>query len=144
MGFRNGAIATVWKVKEPSEGDKFRDVQISTSRKNKKTDKYESDFSGYVRFVGKAIEGVDEFKEKDRIVLKNVDVNRRYDKEKEKEYVNFTVFDWEKAENKFQNNGDTKEQAPVESKPDDVPEAEEFHGGNAAYDAADDDEPPFV
>lgn len=95
MGFRNNAIATVWKIKESDGESKFRDVQISTSKRNKKTGDYESDFSGYVRFVAKAVAGVENLKEKDRIILKNVDVSRRYDKERGREFINFTVFEWE-------------------------------------------------
>lgn len=100
MGFKNGAIATVWKVKEADGESKFRDVQISTSKRNKRTGEYISDFSGYVRFVANAVAGVENLKEKDRIILKNTDVSRKYDKDKNKEFVNFTVFEWEKVEMK--------------------------------------------
>ena len=141
MGFRNGAIATVWKVKEVTDGDKFRDIQISTSRKNKKTEKYEADFSGYVRFVGNAIKGTENLTEKSRIVLKSVDVSRRYDKENNKEYVNFTVFEWEEAQSKLAKQ--ESEEKPA-NEPNAIPEAEEFAGGNATYDSVNEDEPPFM
>jgi len=94
MGFKNGVVATIWKIKKGNAADKFRDVQISVSRKNKHTNSFQTEFSGYVRFVGNTINGVDELKRKDRIVLKGVDVTRRYDPEEKKEYINFTVYDW--------------------------------------------------
>lgn len=97
MGFKNGTVATVWKVKDSDGDNRFRDVQISTSKRNKKSGEYESDFSGYVRFVANAVAGVERLKEKDRIILKNVDVSRRHDKKKGKEFVNFTVFEWERV-----------------------------------------------
>ena len=141
MGFKTDAVATVWKVKEHENDQKFRDVQISTSRKKKDSDQYETDFSGYVRFVGKAIEGVDEFNEKDRIRLKSVDVTRRYDKEQSKEYFNCIVFDWEKYEKDSSVNTDQA-----------IASSDTFRGGSANQSideglmalSGDDDEPPFV
>lgn len=44
MGFRNGAYATVWGV-EPGKTDRYQQVRLSTSRKNKKTGQFEQDFS---------------------------------------------------------------------------------------------------
>lgn len=96
MGFHNNAVATVWKLKQMPEGAQFQDVQISTSIKNKKTDKFESDFSGYVRFVGEAARNARELQERDRIVLKETDVTRRYDKDTQKEFFNCTVYSWER------------------------------------------------
>ena len=51
MSFKNGCLATVWKV-TPSE--KYSDVQITTVRKRQDTGVYETDFSGFVRFIGQA------------------------------------------------------------------------------------------
>lgn len=55
MGFRNGAYATVWGV-EPGKTDRYQQVRLSTSRKNKKTGQFEQDFSGFCRFIGNANE----------------------------------------------------------------------------------------
>lgn len=96
MGFHNNAVATVWKLKDMPQEASYQDVQISTSVKNKQTGSYESDFSGYVRFVGSAVKEVKTLKEKDRIVLKETDVTRRYDKETQKEFFNCTVYAWER------------------------------------------------
>lgn len=50
MGFRNGAYATIWEVKPVS--DTNTKARISVSRKNKQTGQYETDFSGFVEFIG--------------------------------------------------------------------------------------------
>ena len=51
------------------------------SRKNKNTGEYETDFSGYVGFVGTvAAKKAAQLKEKDRIRLGDVDVTTKYDK----------------------------------------------------------------
>lgn len=135
MGFKNSAIATIWKIKDTDGENIFRDVQISTSRKNKKTGEYESDFSGYVRFVANAVTGVEGLKEKDRIVLKNVDVSRRYDKKKGREFVNFTVYEWERMENRSNNQDDQNKVNPSTN---------EKQGGDVFQVAADAEEAPFI
>lgn len=134
MGFKNSAVATIWKIKDSDGENRFRDVQISTSRKNKKTGEFESDFSGYVRFVANAVVGVENLKEKDRIVLKNVDVSRKYDKKKGKEFVNFTVFEWEMAEKKSSNQDDLNVVDPT---------IKESQGENVSQEPEDTDESPF-
>lgn len=102
MGFRQGAYATVWEVKEV--GDRSTKVRLSTSRKNKKTDEYETDFNGFVRLVGEAhenaglIEGAINDGERCRIRLGATDVSNRYDKEAGREFVNYTLFDFELAD----------------------------------------------
>ena len=52
MGFRTGAHAKVWDVKPKS--DHITDLRISTSFKNKKTDQWEEEFSGFVTVFGTA------------------------------------------------------------------------------------------
>ncbi len=95
MGFRNGAFASVWSV-EPGKGN-FTKVRLSISRKNK-DGQYEQDFAGYCTFISQAHAKAARLKEKDRIKLGDVDVSNLYDKEKQKEYVNFKVFDFEMAD----------------------------------------------
>lgn len=94
MGFRNGAFASVWSV-EPGKGN-FTKVRLSISRKNK-DGQYEQDFAGYCTFISQAHAKAARLKEKDRIKLGDVDVSNSYDKGKQKEYVNFKVFDFEIA-----------------------------------------------
>ena len=95
MGFRNNAFATVWSV-EPGKGN-FTKVRLSVRRKNK-DGQYEQDFAGFCTFIGQAHAKAARLKEKDRIKLGDVDVSNSYDKEKQKEYVNFKVFDFEMAD----------------------------------------------
>lgn len=96
MGFREGAWATVWEVTD--EKSNYAKVRMSTSRKDKKTDEYVTDFSGFVSLVGDAFKRLDEIvaeieeNERCRIRLGACDVTNRYDKEKEREYVNFALF----------------------------------------------------
>ncbi len=96
MGFREGAWATVWEITD--ERDNFAKVRMSTSRKDKKTEEYVTDFSGFVSLVGEAFKRLDEIvaelenNERCRIRLGACDVTNRYDKEREREYTNFTLF----------------------------------------------------
>ncbi len=71
---------------------------MSISRKNKDTGVYEDEFSGFVMFIGEAHAKAGRLKERDRIKLGDVDVTRRYDKEKNREYYNFKVFSFEMAD----------------------------------------------
>lgn len=93
--FANNAYAKVWEVK-PSDNGKSKQVRLSTSRK-KEDGSYEQDFSGFVRFVGKANEL--DVKADDRIQLLSVGVTNNYVKEKNVTYTNFTCFDAKIAEN---------------------------------------------
>lgn len=95
MGFRNGAFATVWSV-EPGKGN-FSKVRLSVSRKNK-DGQYEQDFAGFCTFIGQAHAKADRLRKRDRIKLGEVDVSNPYDKEKQKEYINYKVFDFEMAD----------------------------------------------
>jgi hypothetical protein len=97
MAFRNGNYATIWGV---SEDDRDRViVEMSTSRKDKKTDEYVTDFSSkFVQFFGDAGKRALKLERKDRIKLLDVSVTNSYNKETQKGYTNFTVFDWEPAD----------------------------------------------
>ena len=52
MGFRTGSYATIWSVE--SATDTRTKARISISRKNKQTGEYDTDFSGFVDFIGTA------------------------------------------------------------------------------------------
>lgn len=97
MGFRQGGYMTVWSA-EPSKSGSTTRVRLSSSRKNKKTDEYEQDFSGFCTFIGQAHEMAANLKEKDRIKILECDVGTTYDKEKKVEYVNYKVFGFEMAD----------------------------------------------
>ena len=96
MGFRNEGYATVWSTEKISDG--VTKVRISTSRKNKDTNEYEQDFSGFVRFVGRGVAArALALHEKDRIKLGKVEVTTTYNKEKKTEYINYTCFEFEEV-----------------------------------------------
>lgn len=96
MGFRTGNYATIWEVK--AGNGNYTDVRLSTSKKNKQTEQYETDFSGFVRFIGTAHQNAASLSEKDRIKIGECEVTNSYNKEKNVTYTNYAVFSFEKVE----------------------------------------------
>lgn len=92
MGFHIGSYATVWSVEDKG---KFSNVNLSTSRKNKQSGNYETDFSDYVSFVGDAHKDASRLKARDRIKITGCDTTNRYDKERGQKFYNHTVFSFE-------------------------------------------------
>lgn len=80
MGFRNGCYAKVWKI-EPGRVEGTMNIQIAISHKNKNTNEYVKDFSGFVTCYGNAAEQIRKFKEGDTVKLDEVDVTNRYNTE---------------------------------------------------------------
>lgn len=118
MGFRSNSFATIWSV-EPGKGN-FMNVRLSISRKNKETEQYEDEFSGFCMFIGEARAKAEKLKERDRIKLGDVDVTRRYDKEKQKEYYTFKVFSFEPADAPDGGRHEQVSSNPVDSNPVDT------------------------
>lgn len=116
MGFRQNGFCSVWSA-EPSKTGKTTRVRLSSSRKNKATGEYEQDFSGFCTFIGKAHEMAQNLQPKDRIKILECDVGTTYDKENNKEYVNYKVFEFEMANGNSSNSGGsktgTKKKAPL-------------------------------
>lgn len=108
MGFRKDSYATVWEVKKGNGN--YTDVRLSTSRKNKQTDAYETDFSGFVRFVGTAHQNAGNLKERDRIKIGDCEVTNSYNKEKNVTYTNYAVFSFENA-----NSGNSGQAKPTQT-----------------------------
>ena len=97
MGFRTNTYATIWSVEPVS--DTLTKARISISRKNKQTGEYDTDFGGFVSFIGTvAAKKAACLKERDRIRLGDVDVSNKYDKEKKVTYTNFKVFSFDVAD----------------------------------------------
>lgn len=91
MGFRTGAFAKVWEITPVS--DTSTKVRLSVSRKNKQTDEYEQEFSGFVMFVGSACAAKAlKLSKGARIKLGDVDVTTKYDSDKKITYTNFKAF----------------------------------------------------
>ena len=119
MGFSNGAWAKIWSVER---GDRSTKVRLSTSRKNKETDEYEQDFSGFVTMAGTAHKLAANLKEGDRIKLGECTVTSRYDKENKKEYINFTMFSYEAGDGQSAPKSEkTAPVAPVSDPDEDLP-----------------------
>lgn len=97
MGFRNGAYAKVWEV--TSVSPTHTKLKMSVSRKNKQTDEYEDDFSGFVSCFGTAVASqAARLSNGARIKLGECDVSTSYNKEKKIGYTNFKLFSFEDAE----------------------------------------------
>lgn len=123
MGFRTGSYAKVWKVEPKS--DRVTDLRISVSKKNKESGEYEQDFGGYVRCVGAACASkAASLSEGSRIRLGDVDVTRRFDKDAQKEYTNFTVFAFE-TEDEAEAEEEPKQEKAPPSDPDPKEPSEE-------------------
>lgn len=99
MGFKNNCFATAWTNKATNKVidkfEKYAEVQLTTSKKKDNT--YETDFSGKVRFVGKAFTAIKdiELAEKDRLKLLEVEVTNKYDKDRRTTYTNYVCWDFE-------------------------------------------------
>ena len=99
MGFRTGAYAKVWEVTPISNAS--TKLRISISRKNKQTNAYEQDFSGFVLCAGtSAARKAMSLKEGSRIKLGDCEVTTKYDDVKKVSYTNFRVFSFDDASEK--------------------------------------------
>ena len=97
MGFRTCSYATIWEI-EPRT-DTWTKARVSTSRKNRQTGEYETDFSGYISFFGTAVaQKAAGLHERDRIRFGDIDVTNSYNKEKKITYTNFAVYSFDMAD----------------------------------------------
>lgn len=96
MGFRQNGYAKVWRFEDKGN---YAIVEISTSKKNKQTDQYETDFnSKFTRFIGQAHTDILALQDGVKIKLGDVEVTNSYNKETKVAYTNFLVFSFEVAE----------------------------------------------
>ena len=110
MAFGEGAYGKIWGIKDMGN---YSLVELSTSKKNKKTEKYETDFRcKFVRFIGTAHEKTKDLKGDERIKIGSCEVTNRYDQEKQKEYTNFAVFSFETASG---NSPEPEEELPFDN-----------------------------
>lgn len=119
MGFRQGAYAKVWRAEDKG---KYSVGNISISRKNKDTDKYEIEFQdGFVRFVGDAHTALSNLSIDEKgtsIQITSCDVTNKYDAEKKKTYTNFVIFGFDVPDG---GNAGGKKGGASKSKPKAVP-----------------------
>ena len=106
MGFRNNCYAAVFSVKRGNGN--YYDVNLATSRKDKNTGEYNTDFRGFARFVGDAGNVIARFDGQSskspvcRVKLDSVEVTNSYNREKNVTYTNYVVYSCEMADG---NNG---------------------------------------
>ena len=103
MGFRQDArFAKVWEIENKGN---YHVVSLSTSKKNKATGEYETDFSSkFVRFIGTAHNEASNLKVGDTIKIGSCEVTNSYDKEKKTTYTNYLVYSFEKEGENSGNN----------------------------------------
>lgn len=103
MGFRQDArFAKVWEIENKGN---YHVVSLSTSKKNKTTGEYETDFSNkFVRFIGTAHNEASNLKVGDAIKIGSCEVTNSYDKEKKTTYTNYLVYSFEKEGENSGNN----------------------------------------
>lgn len=95
MGFRQGGYAHIWNLENKGN---YHVAEMSTSKKNKDTDKYETDWSNkFVRLVGTAHQQADTLDISKNVKIGACDVTNKYDKEKNTTYTNYVIFGFEDA-----------------------------------------------
>lgn len=120
MGFGQGNFAKVWKV-EDGKGN-YSVAQMSTSKKNKTTGEYETDWqNNFVRLVGTANDQAKSFKEKESVKIGRCDVTNNYDKEKKITYTNYVIFNFEDANTSGGGDAKPKSITPPSVEDDDLP-----------------------
>ena len=107
MGFRSGAYATVWEVRNGNGN--WTDVKLSISKKSRQTGEYETDFSGYVRFIGDAASKATYLGDRARIKIGECEVTNHYNKEKGVTYTNFAVFSFEEVNSNGSAGGESRQ-----------------------------------
>ena len=90
MGFKNNGFAKVWDVQQK---DGYVSIRMSTSYKDKNTEEYKTDFSGFAKLLGDA-------KDKpvivgDRIKIISCEVKNKYNKERRTTYTDYIIWDLE-------------------------------------------------
>ena len=127
MGFRQDArFVKVWEVENKGN---YHIVNLSTSKKNKDTNEYETDFSSkFVRFIGTAHTLASDLKKGDTIKIGSCEVTNKYDKEKNTTYTNYLVYSFEKeGDNNSNNNQSAPKNDGFENIPDGVDEELPFN-----------------
>lgn len=99
MDIKSGQEARVFEVKESDKRKNTVRANVSTYEGKGQDDK--SRYSGWNSyFVGDAYEKAKSLRDKDQIVLKRAKVENFFDKEKNRLYVNLTIFDFDMKDEK--------------------------------------------
>lgn len=95
MGFRNGAWGKIWNHEDKG---KYSVVELSTSRKDRETGDYRTDFSSkFVRFIGTAHDRLNDLQENGRIKIGECEVTTEKGNDG-KWYTNFLVYSFDNAD----------------------------------------------
>lgn len=106
MGLKVNGRAKVW---EKDVHEKYTDVKVTTSKKDKRTDEWETDFSRKVRFIGHAHTKARDLNEKDSIIIKELEYTYKWDNEQKRAYDRVIVWDFDLAD--ASNHADTSSMA---------------------------------
>ncbi len=125
MAFSQGSFAKVW---ENEDKGRYSVVSMSTSRKDRETGEYKTDFtSKYVKFLGHAHEKLSDIQENGRIKITSCAVTVEPGADG-KWYTNFLVYDFENADESGANSPrvsnatvDESDQFVAEEDDDDLP-----------------------
>lgn len=93
MGFGQGKYGHVWKIENKGN---YHVAEMSTSKKNKQTDQYETDWTNkFVRLVGTAHNQIESMDISKNVRIGACEVTNKYDKEKNTTYTNYVIFGFE-------------------------------------------------
>lgn len=93
MGFSTNSYAHIWNMEDKGN---YHVAEMSISRKNKETDKYETEWSNkFVRLVGTAHEQAKTLDTSKNVKIGRCDVTNNYSKEKNTTYTNYVIFNFE-------------------------------------------------
>lgn len=93
MGFGTGKFTHIWKIENKGN---YHVAEMSTSKKNKDTDQYETDWSNkFVRLVGTAHQQIEKMDISKNVKIGACEVTNKYDKEKNTTYTNYVIFNFE-------------------------------------------------
>ncbi len=106
MGFGPGKYAHIWKLENKGN---YHVAEMSTSKKNKETEQYETDWTNkFVRLVGTAHQQVEKLDITKNVKIGACEVTNKYVKEKDTTYTNYVIFGFEEDENRQKNDSKLK------------------------------------
>lgn len=115
MGFKTGAWAKAWQKKKH---DDCYGVSLSISKKDEKQESgYRKTFGAWATFYGEAAKKAEELEDGESIKLKEIDVTNRYDKDNDKTYTNYYVYDFDFSEDHVGTDEDGNMELPDEELP---------------------------
>lgn len=108
------SYVTIW---QPEDKRNYVQARLSSSRKDKRNNTWVNS-NWFARFVGDCARRAADLEERDKIIITNGTVENVYDKEKNRTWLNVTVFDFElnqsRQSNASSNQGDIDGFVPME------------------------------